>query len=273
MANIDVTSYQAYRKRNIKIAEEVNDLSDMKLLSLSHIFPANRLDEDKCFTKLMNDENSRNSIHDELYKDIKMPRASVEAIIHCKDTSDREQNDFKPACIMDEKIKAICSILKDNNYAIQSHSETSFMQKYLLPYLTEIFLKDRQKNIITATVDGAEENGLIPDWKLGYKVQRRQLFTFFAEVKRPNTSSKYQAESDYVKILKEMKGSIDLQIHLGVANPASFGLLVEAIGFCKLHTMNPRKMESKFGDCYICLCSSSAQEGKLGYFCGSGVKS
>lgn len=52
---------------------------------------------------------------------------------------------------MDEKIKAICSILKDNNYAIQSHSETSFMQKYLLPYLTEIFLKDCQKNIITAT--------------------------------------------------------------------------------------------------------------------------
>lgn len=36
----------------------------------------------------MNDENSRKIIHDELYKDIKIPRASVEAIIHCKDTSD-----------------------------------------------------------------------------------------------------------------------------------------------------------------------------------------
>lgn len=49
------------------------------------------------------------------------------------------------------------------------------------------------------------------------------------EVKRPNTSSKYQAESDYVKLLKEMKSSIDLQITLGVSTPLSIGLLIEGI--------------------------------------------
>lgn len=86
-------------------------------------------------------------------------------------------------------------------------------------------------------IDGAEENGLIADWKLGYKLHQRQIFVFFVEVKRPNTSSKYQAESDYVKLLKEMKSSIDLQITLGVSTPLSIGLHVE--GFrCELYTMS-----------------------------------
>lgn len=101
------------------------------------------------------------------------------------------------------------------------------MQKYLIPYLTEIFLSGCSKNIVTAMVDGVEEDGLIPDWKLGYKIKYQQLFMFFVEVKRPKQHSKYQVESDFIKSMKEMKGSIDMQIELGISTPISFGLLVE----------------------------------------------
>ncbi|KAI8047048.1 uncharacterized protein B0P05DRAFT_567014 [Gilbertella persicaria] len=68
------------------------------------------------------------------------------------------------------------------------------------------------------------------------KHKKKALFTFFVEVKRPGETSKYQKESDYVKLMKEMKDSLDKQIDLGLESPFSFGLLVE--GFrCVLYMM------------------------------------
>ncbi|EIE87284.1 hypothetical protein RO3G_11995 [Rhizopus delemar RA 99-880] len=51
----------------------------------------------------------------------------------------------------------------------------------------------------------------------------------FKTIKRPGQPSKYQTESDYVKLMKEMKESVEGQIDLGFDNPVSFGLLVESI--------------------------------------------
>ena len=80
------------------------------------------------------------------------------------------------------------------------------------------------------SVDGVEDHGFIPDWKLGFaKHKKKALFCFFVEVKRPGESSRYQKETDYVKLLKEMKSSIDKQINMGLVSPFSFGLLVEGM--------------------------------------------
>ena len=57
----------------------------------------------------------------------------------------------------------------------------------------------------------------IPDWKLGFgKYRKKAIYFFFVEVKRSGESSKYQKEADYVKLLKEMKNSIDKQISMGL---------------------------------------------------------
>lgn len=48
-------------------------------------------------------------------------------------------------------------------------------------------------------------------------------------MKRPGQISIYQDEDDYVKLLKQMKTSVDAQIDLEVRNPTSLGLLVEGI--------------------------------------------
>lgn len=57
--DFDVTEFlKKYRKRNLKIAKKVNDLSDLKLLSLSFIFLVDRYDESKCVTKHLNDNIS-----------------------------------------------------------------------------------------------------------------------------------------------------------------------------------------------------------------------
>ncbi|CEP12306.1 hypothetical protein [Parasitella parasitica] len=167
----------------------------------------------------------------DVWRSIVLENASMEAVMFCKDVSDRTEGDFEPSHHIDKKIKACCLHLKNAcNYKVQDNSETSFMQKYLLPYLNEIYMVNSQKNSVCAMVDGVEESGNFPDWKLGYKKSKnKSLFIFFVEVKRPGQTSKYQAEDDYVKLTKEMKDSLDEQIELGFDSPFSFGLLVEEL--------------------------------------------
>ncbi|KAI8351146.1 hypothetical protein BD560DRAFT_409339 [Blakeslea trispora] len=238
LGDFDVNAFLCrYRKRNIKLAKKTNDLSDMKILSLSHLFPLDKFDEEKCITKHF-DEKTRASMLEIQYKEVKLPKASAKAVMYCKAFSDGDEDDFEAINELEKKMKACCNILKEKKkLAVQKNSETSFMMKYLLPYLEEIFMVNPNKYSIFATVDGVEDHGFIPDWKLGFaKHKKKALFCFFVEVKRPGESSRYQKETDYVKLLKEMKSSIDKQINMGLASLFSFGLLVE--GFrCTLYMM------------------------------------
>jgi len=62
---------------------------------------------------------------------------------------------------------------------------------------------------------------------VGIQDRKRELYFFYVEVKRPKVKSVYQEEDDYVKLLKQLKESIDNQLKLGMKNPKSFGLLCE----------------------------------------------
>lgn len=170
--------------------------------------------------------------------------------------------EFDPTDEMDKYIKACCLHFKNNNYAIQINSEASFIKKHLLPFIDEMFLKSPDKNIICAMyalclitisiwanyysnrMDGAEQNGRMPDLKLGYKFKGKPHFAFFVEVKRPGQTSLYQDEGDFVKLLKVMKESINDQIDLGFEDPASLGLLVEdsLLSFDKMCTLKYSKI-------------------------------
>lgn len=71
--------------------------------------------------------------------------------------------------------------------------------------------------------------GVKPDFALSTKTRKRNIFLFFIEVKRNEIDSKYQAESDFVKLMKQMKFAVDQQLKIGVKSPISFGLLCEGI--------------------------------------------
>lgn len=64
-------------------------------------------------------------------------------------------------------------------------------------------------------IDKPDQNGKKPDFRIGTKVKSKELYFFLVEVKRPGTTSKYQPEDDYVKLMKQMKGSVDEQLRLG----------------------------------------------------------
>ncbi|PHZ13449.1 uncharacterized protein RHIMIDRAFT_279396 [Rhizopus microsporus ATCC 52813] len=72
--------------------------------------------------------------------------------------------------------------------------------------------------------------------KLGYKHKRKPRYAFFVEAKGPNKTSIYQADDDYVRLMKQMKTSIGIQVDMGFQNPKSLGLLVESWR-CKLYSM------------------------------------
>ncbi|GAN07831.1 hypothetical protein MAM1_0178c07335 [Mucor ambiguus] len=113
LGDVDVTSLlNKYRKKNIKIAVKSNDLSDVGIQtkrqfhlgrltfllqsrSLSHIFPINNVDEDKCITKHFNEE-IKMIMHSLMYGEIVLEKASVEAVMFCKNISERVEGDFEP---------------------------------------------------------------------------------------------------------------------------------------------------------------------------------
>lgn len=66
--------------------------------------------------------------------------------------------------------------------------------------------------IFFCSIDGPEEKKKKkPDFMLDITDRKREAYYFYVEVKRPDPKSIYQEEDDYVKLLKQMKGSIDNQ--------------------------------------------------------------
>ncbi|KAI8357862.1 hypothetical protein EDC96DRAFT_514711 [Choanephora cucurbitarum] len=68
-------------------------------------------------------------------------------------------------------------------------------------------------------MDKPTGDGKKPDFMIGVEAKKKKVYFFFVEVKHPNTSSKYQPEDDFIKLMKLMKASIDEQL--------TFGLLIE----------------------------------------------
>ncbi|KAG2211172.1 hypothetical protein INT47_006291 [Mucor saturninus] len=97
--------------------------------------------------------------------------------------------------------------------SVANSSEASFTEKYLMPAIRRVLLEKSSKNILYALID-----------------KPNQI------VKRPETTSRYQPETDYAKLMKQLKGSVDEQLYLGVQNPSSLGLLVEGFD-CTLFQM------------------------------------
>lgn len=78
------------------------------------------------------------------------------------------------------------------------------------------------------SVDGVlSVNNNKPDVMISFKIKKQKVTLFFVKVKRPEQASKYQVEDDFTKLLKQLKVSIDHQIHLKIKKPRSFGLFVE----------------------------------------------
>ncbi|KAG1369271.1 hypothetical protein G6F61_012473 [Rhizopus arrhizus] len=226
---INITEYLLkYRQRNIKLATLNNNLSDLKQLSLSYIFPANKFDEEKCAFKHLQEEE-RQAILDDLYAGLTINRATSNAV--------GEDASLEATSEMETTIKSCCNRFIRSSFNIVINSEAAFIKKHLQPFIDVVFLENDIKTLIYNCTDAPIDDGRKPDIAFGISYKGKGRFFFFVEVKRPGQSSIYQDEDDYVKLLKQMKTSVDAQIDLGVRNPTSLGLLVEGYS-CTLYMMD-----------------------------------
>ncbi|KAI9243223.1 hypothetical protein BY458DRAFT_591636 [Sporodiniella umbellata] len=209
--NIDITeALRRFRKRSVIEVDGGNDLNSLRVLSLSHLFPLT--------TSSMTPE---------------FERTPAKAVVYCKNKIDRRRRKKEKEDMM-SMVK--CLVRHEAQFIanIADCSEASFMDRYLMPAIRRVLLQDVGKDILYALIDKPNKNGKRPDFMIGTKVKSKDLYFFFVEVKRPKVMSRYQPEDDYTKLMKQMKGSVDDQLCLGVENPLSLGLLVEEnlTGYC-----------------------------------------
>lgn len=62
---------------------------------------------------------------------------------------------------------------------------------------------------------------------LGLKDRKKEYYFFYVEIKSPQQKSEYELEDDFVKLMKQMKLSINKQLWRAFPNPCSYGLLCE----------------------------------------------
>ncbi|OAD72952.1 hypothetical protein PHYBLDRAFT_146268 [Phycomyces blakesleeanus NRRL 1555(-)] len=116
-----------FRKQSIAKVHKNNDISSLKIISLSHIFPINKFDVGKCVNK---------------YFDNKTRKALNSAVVYCKDKADEEEK-----MAMMRAIKVTVKEKKQSRASIADNSEATFIGKYLMPVIRTVLLKKSGKNI------------------------------------------------------------------------------------------------------------------------------
>ncbi|KAG1176428.1 hypothetical protein G6F36_010956 [Rhizopus arrhizus] len=227
MDSVNVSSIlDRFRRKSILAAENNKNINRMRVLSLSFVFPVDKSDKNKCISSYL-DEEIGIVLLKEAYKGIQLPKVSGDAVLYCKALIDDEdaQLSFTISSDLDDIVVKIAQSFTAGSAMPNNKSEASFIMK----------------------IDVAEKNQKKkPDFKLGIMDRKREVYFFYIEIKRPEKESKYQEEDDFVKLMKEMKFSVDRQISLGMKNPLSFGLLCE--GKCQFnHTYSINTIVEAFG--------------------------
>ncbi|EIE86859.1 hypothetical protein RO3G_11570 [Rhizopus delemar RA 99-880] len=212
MDSVNVSSIlDRFRRKSILAAENNKNINRMRVLSLSFVFPVDKSDKNKCISSYL-DEEIGIVLLKEAYKGIQLPKVSGDAVLYCKALIDDEdaQLSFTISSDLDDIVVKIAQSFTAGSAMPNNKSEASFIMK----------------------IDVAEKNQKKkPDFKLGIMDRKREVYFFYIEIKRPEKESKYQEEDDFVKLMKEMKFSVDRQISLGMKNPLSFGLLCEGFSY------------------------------------------
>ncbi|RCH92438.1 hypothetical protein CU097_011328 [Rhizopus azygosporus] len=140
----------------------------------------------------------------------KLDRTPVEAAVYCKTEAGRTEVDEESEEDMTCMIKGQFKNKKGFRASSAASSEASFTEKYIMPSIRRFLLKDASQDHNYAMIDKPGKNCKKPD--------------FMIEVKRPGATSKYQADDDHTKLMKQVKGSVDAQLRLGFKTFLSWSL-------------------------------------------------
>ncbi|CAO3702264.1 unnamed protein product [Rhizopus stolonifer] len=146
--DLNVTQlFLKFRSRNIILAEEINCVNSIRILSLSHIFTVDKFDDKYCISYYCS--ALKNDLHKYAYENIHMNKVNIEAIYYCKqliDAIDENQDigeiEFNPTNTIDVYVKEIALEYIDVVAGNNVRSESTFIDKHILPFLRKVLLKN-----------------------------------------------------------------------------------------------------------------------------------
>ncbi|KAI9264609.1 hypothetical protein EDC94DRAFT_640275, partial [Helicostylum pulchrum] len=203
--NINITElFRKFRKRSIAAVENDNNLNSLRILHF-----------DNSTRKALKSFASKNKP--------KICQAPAKAAVYCQkmenyDEDDEDDEDNDDEDDMMSMVRDLAKNKKKYRASAASSSEATFTDKHLLPAIQRVLLRGASEDVTYAMIDKPDRHKKKPD-----------IYFFFVEIKRPDTTSKYQPEDDFVKLMKQMKSSLCDQLCFGVANPTSLGLLMKVI--------------------------------------------
>lgn len=115
--------------------------------------------------------------------------------------------------------------------------ETTFVEQHLSPFMNVVFRRLSVKLRLGETNINNDPNSLLADYVGSYQATSGDKFDVLTcEVNPFNKASSSQAQSDFVKLGKEMKQMVDKLVDNGVESPVVVGVLVESY-FVKTYSM------------------------------------
>ncbi|ORE18491.1 hypothetical protein BCV71DRAFT_179465, partial [Rhizopus microsporus] len=171
-----------------------------------------------------------------------LPMASTKAILYCKSAANkslllimfinrRRRRGRERRRYYDEHVKDLALHVHQYSTSVSGASGASFTEKYIMPAIRRVLLKNTNENIVYVMIDKPDDSGKKPDFMIGSRPKKKEFYFFFVEIKRSDITSKHRAEDEFTKILKQMKDSADKALCLGVKGPVSLGLLFKSTVF------------------------------------------
>ncbi|CEG71062.1 hypothetical protein RMATCC62417_06854 [Rhizopus microsporus] len=177
---VDITSALVkFRNNSIKAAEDNNGLNPLRILSLSHVFLVDKLDPKNCITSYLEEKESKALSDWSHCLPYNIPRASNDVVLYCKSIADGDEvEDFKigDGNALSDMIKDLADQAINDKAKINQRSETSFMDKHLMPVIRRVLLNNAAEEMIYSMVDGADSNGKKHDFMLGFSKKRQEIY-------------------------------------------------------------------------------------------------
>ncbi|KAI7890350.1 uncharacterized protein EV154DRAFT_422169 [Mucor mucedo] len=246
-------NFKQLRKESFSAALNLERISSVRILTLSHIFVISPTTE-QSITSLTPIIHEDLLAQTDVFRRMETPIEAVQWAykLHETQTSGYEQKLLE----MNEYA------LKSDHQSVNRHLEflEDIMKFYRAPHKndTEDNALDRlkmifqhvfyaQKYVVNSNTKRLETSKhYIPDYKLSYPARSTKLVDLFIVEAKLNSKSYFPHQDDFIKLRLEMQKMINELIYINVSEPMVFGLLLTGLD-CQLYTMY-----LKYDGIYVC---------------------
>ncbi|KAG2203499.1 hypothetical protein INT47_008226 [Mucor saturninus] len=246
-------NFKQLRKESFSAALNLERISSVRILTLSHIFVISPTTE-QSITSLTPIIHEDLLAQTDVFRRMEIP---IEVVQWAYKLHETQTSGYKQKLLeMNEYA------LKSNHQIVNRHLEflEDIMKYYRAPHKndTEDNALDRlkmifkhvfysQKYVVNSNTKHLETSKhYIPDYKLSYPARSTKLVDLFIVEAKLNSKSYFPHQDDFIKLRLEMQKMINELIYINLSEPMVFGLLLTGLD-CQLYAMY-----LKYDGIYVC---------------------